>query len=133
MPPKGKLPAETISLLTSWVIKGMPWTAEVINGAPSADKSSIRTEHKNYLSYCQSIRHPFHSVSNTHSTKNNTDELIISDLDAHDLAPAPLAEKTTLIRRAYYDLTGLTPSVDEVSSFIAEDAIRPVVGVKLAA
>ncbi len=43
-------------------------------------------------------------------------------LEREGLAPAPPAEKGVLLRRAYYDLTGLPPTPDEVAAFVADES-----------
>src|SRR5687768_11700114 len=47
---------------------------------------------------------------------NPIDAFILSKLTEHGLAPAPPAEKVALLRRAHYDLTGLSPSPEEVDA-----------------
>ena len=43
-------------------------------------------------------------------------------MEAAGLAPAPSAQRTTLLRRVYYDLIGLPPTPDEVRAFLADDS-----------
>jgi hypothetical protein len=46
------------------------------------------------------------------------DVLVKKALDAHGLTPAPIADKPTLLRRAYLDLVGLPPTPDEAAEFL---------------
>ncbi len=50
------------------------------------------------------------------------DAFVLARLEQAGLEPAPPAEKTALLRRAYYDLIGLPPSPAEVEAFLADDA-----------
>ena len=50
------------------------------------------------------------------------DRFILATLEENNLAPAPAADKPTLIRRAYFDLIGLPPSPIEVAEFVADDS-----------
>src|SRR5262245_56747179 len=61
-------------------------------------------------------------VKNTRWPRTNVDRFILATLEAHGLAPAPRADRRTLIRRAAFDLLGLPPSPEEVQAFIADPA-----------
>lgn len=50
------------------------------------------------------------------------DAFIHDRLKASGLAPAPLASRTQLIRRATFDLTGLPPTPEEVDAFVSDKA-----------
>ncbi|HKD08760.1 MAG TPA: DUF1549 domain-containing protein, partial [Bryobacteraceae bacterium] len=52
--------------------------------------------------------------------KTPVDAFILAGLKKAGLKPAPQADKTTLIRRATYDLTGLPPTPQEIDAFIAD-------------
>ncbi len=72
------------------------------------------------------------SASSLHAAmgKNEIDSFILQALEEHELAPAPEADKATLLRRLRFDLTGLPPSVEELDAFIADaspDAYEKVV------
>ena len=49
---------------------------------------------------------------------NPIDAFIQRELAGKQLSSAPLADKYTLIRRAYFDLTGLPPAPDQIRAFI---------------
>jgi hypothetical protein len=62
--------------------------------------------------------------------RNPIDRFIEARLGVENLAPAPEADKTTLIRRVTFDLTGLPPTPQEVDAFLADaspDAYERVV------
>ena len=52
--------------------------------------------------------------------KTPIDAFIAARLDAAALAPAPPADRATLLRRAYLDLIGLPPSPADVEAFVAD-------------
>ena len=48
------------------------------------------------------------------------DRFVLDRLNKAGLKPAPPASRRTLIRRVYYDLTGLPPSPEEVEAFVKD-------------
>src|SRR5207249_2504891 len=54
--------------------------------------------------------------------KTPIDAFILAKLDAAGLQPAAPAAKAALLRRVYYDLTGLPPSPAELDAFLADDS-----------
>lgn len=60
------------------------------------------------------------TVQNTKWVNNPIDRFILAKLAKHDLQPAPRADKVTLIRRLALDLTGLPPTPEQVSKFLAD-------------
>jgi hypothetical protein len=54
--------------------------------------------------------------------KDGLDIFILAQLEAKGVAPNPDADRTTLLRRATYDLTGLPPSPEEIDAFVRDSA-----------
>ena len=120
MPPKQKLPADKIAILTDWVKKGLPWTPGVIDEHAEAKKKPLITEEtRNYWAYKKPVKSETPKVSNAAWVTNPIDAFILADLDKNGLKPAKVASPETLIRRAYYDLIGLPPTAEEVAAFAA--------------
>ena len=58
--------------------------------------------------------------SKTVWAKDPIDQYVIDRLNKEKLSPKPEADKRTLLRRLTFDLTGLPPTLEELSSFIQD-------------
>ncbi len=54
------------------------------------------------------------------ATRNPIDAFIRDRIEREGLAPSPEADRTTLLRRVSYDLTGLPPTLAEIDTFLAD-------------
>ncbi|HCR28718.1 MAG TPA: hypothetical protein DIV79_01710 [Opitutae bacterium] len=61
-------------------------------------------------------------TSNPNWSRNPIDTFVLAKLEAKGIEPSPPADKTTLIRRATLDLTGVPPTIEEVDAFLADDS-----------
>ena len=120
MPPKAKLPQESIDILAEWIKQGAAWPA----AAPAGDsRAGDPLAWKSHWSL-QPIRKPTPpAVKATSWVQNDVDRFILAKLEEQGLTPSPAADRRTLLRRAYFDVTGLPPSFAEVQAF--EQDTRP--------
>ena len=122
MPPKGKLPASVIADFEAWVKGG----AIDPRGDATATKTvaGIDLEKGRLFWSLQPVRLP--AVPNIPSPRAavNTpvDAFIQAKWNEKGLTPVKPADKRTLIRRAYFDLTGLPPTPEEVDTFLADNS-----------
>lgn len=122
MPPKGKLSAKDINLLNDWILAGAAWPKTSVStprDAPATtDWEAARSKHWAY----QKVKRPdLPAVSNKHWVNNPIDYFILAQLDKHRLEPAATADRRTLIRRLYYDMLGIPPTPEQVSTFVEQD------------
>jgi len=111
MPPTGKLKSEEIAILTKWVKDGLAYPADKLVGAAETLKKAFTPEQKAYWAY-QPMKRP--SVP---GAGHPVDAFLNEKMTAKKLAPGTTADKSTLIRRVYYDLTGLPPTPEQVDDF----------------
>ena len=119
MPPSGKLSAQVLADFTAWAKMGMPWTA----GAAAHTKNMAErvTEARSHLWSLQPVRKPaLPAVKNAAWSRSPLDRLVLAKLEAKGLQPAPPASRVTLLRRATYDLTGLSPTPLEIDAFVSD-------------
>ena len=114
MPPKGKLTDAQIADLTEWVRQGAAFPA----GRPGAGE---RNRDPNHWSFQPVVEPALPTVKNSAWVASGIDAFILAKLEAAGLEPTPAADKTTLIRRVTFDLTGLPPTPEEVASFLADE------------
>ncbi len=89
MPPDGALPATDQQTLAKWIDAGAPWTQQ-----------------------------GWWSLQPLKPAAKSIDDFITEKLRANGLVPSPPADRRTLIRRATFDLTGLPPSPEDITSFV---------------
>src|SRR6185436_544230 len=62
------------------------------------------------------------AVKNRAWISSPVDNFVLSKLEQKGIAPAPRADKRTLIRRACFDLIGLPPTAEEADAFVKDTA-----------
>ena len=125
MPPGGKLPAEKIAVLTKWIEMGLPWAPgnEIAeHGAESHGPPAVNDETKQFWSFQPVSRPTPPRTARADWVRTPIDSFVLAKLEEAGMAPAAPAEKTILLRRAFYDLIGLPPSPEEVAAFLADDS-----------
>ena len=121
MPPKGKLPQAQIDALTRWVEMGAPWPSGSLT-SKGAGPPPVDDRARAFWSFRPVSRPEVPEVARADWARTPIDRFILAKLEADGLAPAPPAEKTSLLRRVTYDLTGLPPTPEEVDAFLADRA-----------
>ncbi len=79
-------------------------------------------KYEKHWSFIRPKKAPLPEVSNNNWPHNAIDNFILERLDQERLQPSPEADRRTLVRRVYLDLTGLPPSVEEVEAFAADES-----------
>ena len=135
MPPKEKLPDEQIALLTEWVKLGAPFNpAKEIHGNGLAvdklptNEINERTTSAWAFKAAEPVVAP--KVDDAAWKASGIDAFVYSRLREAGLKPNSPASRGVLIRRAYYDLIGLSPTDVEVRAFIDDkspDAFEKVI------
>ncbi|MDB5334430.1 MAG: hypothetical protein JWN70_49 [Planctomycetaceae bacterium] len=112
MPPKGeRLTAEQVGLVRAWIDQGAVWPDD----APG--NLLKKSEHWAFQPVKRSSPP---TTPNPGWIKNPIDGFILAKLEREGIAPAPEADRPTLIRRLYLDLLGLIPAPAEIDEFIQD-------------
>lgn len=101
-PPESKKPMtkEEVSLFKAWIDEGAKW--------------------EKHWSFAKLNSPPLPEVSDPNWSRNPIDRFVLRNLDQRRLQPSPEADRRTLIRRLYLDLTGLPPTPDEIKGFLED-------------
>ncbi|MER3414897.1 MAG: hypothetical protein C4297_01615 [Gemmataceae bacterium] len=105
MPPpdSGKvLKPEHIALIRRWIEQG--------------------AQYEKHWSFLPIHKPPLPQVRNHSWVRNEIDTFVLARLEAEGLTPSAEADRRTLIRRLYLDLTGLPPPLEEVRAFASDPA-----------
>lgn len=127
MPPKEKLSSSQVVDLTRWVEMGLPWPKEdsgiMANIGQSSNelRAKFTAEQKAYWAFHAPVRPSLPRVKNNQWAQTPIDYFILEKLEEANLIPATKTNKRTLIRRATFDLTGLPPTPEEISTFVSDD------------
>lgn len=122
MPPKSKLPADEIAVLTKWVESGAAWPATT--GKKSKSDHGINVEERKAAHWCWQApqAQPLPTVKESSWAKTAIDQFLLAKLEEKGLKPSAPTDKRTLIRRAYFATIGLPPSPQEVNDFLKDDS-----------
>ncbi|MBM81326.1 MAG: hypothetical protein CMJ78_12145 [Planctomycetaceae bacterium] len=114
MPPSGKLPDSVIADFEKWINAGAadPRTGDVTKPADGIDIEQGR-KHWAYQ--------PLGG-----SQDATIDSLVEELLQQAGLKMSEPADKTTLVRRLYFDLIGLPPTAEQIDAFVKDDSLDAV-------
>ena len=117
--PKGgeSLPPAQIELIRRWIDEGAAWPDNANN-----PQSAIRNPQSEHWAFIAPVRPALPAVKNGSWIRNPIDRFILATLEQKGLAPAPEADKATLLRRLSLDLIGLPPTLKELDDFVADTA-----------
>ncbi|MSU61224.1 MAG: DUF1553 domain-containing protein [Pedosphaera sp.] len=121
MPPKQRLNARQVADLTEWVKLGAPMPAGEAPVAAGRKEFQITAKDRAHWAF-QPVKRPVVPQMNDGISPiaNPIDAFVLAELTAKNLAPNLTATPRELVRRAYYDLTGLPPTPADVETFLAD-------------
>jgi mono/diheme cytochrome c family protein len=124
MPPGKTLSAADIATLKTWIESGAQLPEIKDDGKDAAlslakaEERPITQQERNWWAFQKPKQAPLPQVTNPLWSKNPIDRFIAAQLASKNLRPNPTADRRTLIRRAYLDLTGLVPTPSQVDAFV---------------
>jgi mono/diheme cytochrome c family protein len=141
MPPKenDRLSAAQIDVIGKWITAGAPWPDEAeqkrllaeawaggkdgitvrTSGGLTTEWTNRRYKPEQLWAY-QPLAKP--AIPATSGSEHPIDAFLAAKMAESGIAPAPLADRRTLIRRVSYDLVGLPPTPEEIEAFVGDSA-----------
>ncbi len=102
MPPpsskKSPLTPQQVELLRKWINAG--------------------GKYEQHWAYIPPVRPNVPEVKRADWPRNDIDHFLLADQEKHGIGPGPEADRVTLVRRIYFDLTGLPPTPAQVDEFV---------------
>jgi hypothetical protein len=126
MPPDGRLTKQQVADLKRWIEIGAPHP-DRLNAAtaiqPRRGTEIDFEEARNFWSFQPVARPSVPAVSDVHGrVQTDIDRFIVAKLSDAKLALAAPADRSTLVRRLTFDLTGLPPTAEAVADFVADES-----------
>ena len=123
MPPDGKLSPSVIADFEKWVADGAydPREGEILK-----TKQGLSIEEgKKFWSFMPPRGNEIPKVRLNDWASDPVDFFILAKMESQKLTPSPKVNANTLLRRLYYDLTGLPPTESESASFLQAFSVNP--------
>ncbi len=112
MPPEGEpLKPEEIAAIRDWIA----------GGAPAPEHEEADSDPREHWSFQRPVKVDLPTGPGI-ATENPIDALITAKHREFGLKPVGPVQKSLLLRRVYLDLTGLPPTRDELTAFLADDS-----------
>jgi hypothetical protein len=129
MPPKKKLREALVKPVTDpeadkiirWVAQGAPVEPDTPDVAGTPADPLVTDKDRHFWAFQPPRRPALPAVRHRERVRNPIDTFILSKLEQKGLSLSPEADRLILIRRAYFDLTGLPPEPAEVQAFLADE------------
>ncbi|MBI1786676.1 MAG: PSD1 domain-containing protein [Acidobacteria bacterium] len=126
MPMDGKLSDSQIATFKNWIDQGAQWEAaaggasrDTVAQLSALEEMPIPSEARKYWAFQKPVRRP---VPADAELRHPIDRFLEQARRDKGLKHAPLADRSTLLRRAYLDLTGRPPAPAEAAEFLNDAA-----------
>ena len=119
MPPEKRLSDGVIAAFEQWIQLGAPDSREELGPTAKDERFEAGGRHWSFQPP-QSVEPP--AIKRTDWPRDEIDHFVLTRMEAKGLRPADDANRTTLIRRVYFDLVGLPPVPKDVEAFAADDS-----------
>ena len=108
--------------LKKWIAAGAPsQEPEVLEPGPGADPL-VSEQDRKFWAFQPPQRPAVPRVRQQQRVRTPIDAFLLARLESENLSFSPPADRLTLMRRAYFALTGLPPTPEEVEAYLGDDS-----------
>ena len=112
-------PAE-VAKIAAWIDAGAPYDKPLLAKASGKNRGEVTVADRQWWSFQPLAKVVPPRVKETAWVRNDLDKFILAKQEEKKLKPNPTAARQQLIRRAYFDLTGLPPTPEEGEAFVSD-------------
>ena len=125
MPPgnEKKLTVEQVEMIRRWIASGAP-AAGSYGLITQAEAPAVTVKDRQFWSFRKPVRPEVPQVRQSSSVRTPIDSFLLTKLEEKKLSFSPEADRVALARRAYFDLLGIPPSLQEMAEFEADSSPR---------
>jgi hypothetical protein len=121
MPPSGKISAARIDSLRRWIADGAAWPAGAVLTVSTPERPFVPSEQQRQWWAFQPLRPvTVPDQPELRQFASEIDRFLLDRLRTADLDFAEPAERSQLLRRVTFALTGLPPTPEETAAFLAD-------------
>ncbi len=125
MPPSGELPSNVVKDFIAWVRMGAPDPRDG-EAAPVKLQSPSVEDGGDFWAFQAVVASKPPKVKLSSWPRSDIDRFVLAKLEEHKLSPVADASRLTLVRRIYFDLTGLPPTREELETFLNDTSSAAV-------
>lgn len=127
MPPRSKMPDEEVNIFLKWINDGAPWPEDMESSAAPVTKTEFPLKERmaSHWSWKKIQRPEIPEVKNTEWADSDIDRFLLAKMEDAGVSPAPDADRRSLLRRLYFDLIGLPPTIDQQDRFLNDPSATP--------
>ncbi|MEO1997866.1 MAG: DUF1549 domain-containing protein, partial [Planctomycetaceae bacterium] len=120
MPPQDQLSQKQVRAFEHWIATGAVWPKAIGRLRPASSAFSDADRRWWAFQPLRQVNIPDQTAGD--ATPHPIDRFIDRRLFEKGLTPGPVAEKTTLVRRLYFDVIGLPPTPEQIDAFLNDQS-----------
>lgn len=108
--------------LRQWISEGAPWDDDSPEAVDPATDALVTDEDRSFWAFRPPKRPAQPSVRSADRVRQPIDAFLLQELENKGLTFSREADRLTLMRRAYFDVTGLPPSPQDIEAYLADES-----------